>query len=113
MWPTSQGCCGKCKNHAQTFDSLYQRTADLAFVKLAIVASPEPQFVRPGKNGCIASFWATRSGWGPFVFPAQVAGGPGALLWWEEIQEGVRRANLDSQAAQQSKAGGSFWKRRG
>ncbi|XP_058016646.1 ras GTPase-activating-like protein IQGAP3 isoform X2 [Ahaetulla prasina] len=36
---------------------------------------------------------------------AQAAGDPGALLWWEEIQEGVRRANLDSKAAQQMALG--------
>ncbi|XP_070586362.1 ras GTPase-activating-like protein IQGAP3 isoform X2 [Erythrolamprus reginae] len=35
----------------------------------------------------------------------QAAGDPGALLWWEEIEEGVRRANLDSQAAQKMALG--------
>ncbi|XP_032089812.1 ras GTPase-activating-like protein IQGAP3 isoform X1 [Thamnophis elegans] len=36
---------------------------------------------------------------------AQAAGGPGASLWWEEIQEGVCRANRDSKAAQQMALG--------
>ncbi|XP_039224578.1 ras GTPase-activating-like protein IQGAP3 isoform X1 [Crotalus tigris] len=36
---------------------------------------------------------------------AQVTGDPGALLWWEEIQEAVCRANQDSKAAQQMALG--------
>uniref|UniRef100_A0A8C5RSE3 IQ motif containing GTPase activating protein 3 n=1 Tax=Laticauda laticaudata TaxID=8630 RepID=A0A8C5RSE3_LATLA len=36
---------------------------------------------------------------------AQAAGDPGALLWWEDIQEGVCKANLESKAAQQMALG--------
>uniref|UniRef100_A0A670ZLA5 IQ motif containing GTPase activating protein 3 n=1 Tax=Pseudonaja textilis TaxID=8673 RepID=A0A670ZLA5_PSETE len=36
---------------------------------------------------------------------AQAAGDPGALLWWEDIQEGVCKANRESKAAQQMALG--------
>uniref|UniRef100_A0A8C6YHB1 IQ motif containing GTPase activating protein 3 n=1 Tax=Naja naja TaxID=35670 RepID=A0A8C6YHB1_NAJNA len=36
---------------------------------------------------------------------AQASGDPGALLWWEEIQESVCKANLESKAAQQMALG--------
>ncbi|XP_026550017.1 ras GTPase-activating-like protein IQGAP3, partial [Notechis scutatus] len=84
----------------------YRRTADSAFVELAVAASPEePRFVRLGQTGCTASVWATHSERGPFVFPAQAAGDPGVLLWWEDIQEGVCEANRESKAAQQMALG--------
>ncbi|XP_077181510.1 ras GTPase-activating-like protein IQGAP3 [Paroedura picta] len=36
---------------------------------------------------------------------AQASGDAGAALWWEEIQEGVSRANLDSEAAKRMALG--------
>ncbi|XP_053134397.1 ras GTPase-activating-like protein IQGAP3 isoform X2 [Hemicordylus capensis] len=36
---------------------------------------------------------------------AQVTGDAGAMLWWEEIQEGVSRANQDTQAAKRMALG--------